>query len=187
MPRTFDAVVVGAGYIGCAIAAELAAAGLRTALLDCGGVAAGASRANYGNVQIQDAELAHSLPLVTSGAAVFKNLPDEQAAGIGYRPLGSLLLIETESQWQLMAARLPALHAAGIPAELVSARRLPELEPLLDSSNVLGACYHPHEAQIYPFALLHATLRRARAHGLSLHLHTKVTNFQVTGGRVSGV
>ena len=55
--RTYDAIVVGAGYIGCAVAAALSETGLRTALLDRGDVPGGASRANYGNVQVQDAEL----------------------------------------------------------------------------------------------------------------------------------
>ena len=52
MNNTFDAIVVGAGYIGSSIAYHLSKAGLKTALFDQGPFAAGASRANYGNIQI---------------------------------------------------------------------------------------------------------------------------------------
>ena len=187
MAHTYDAVVIGAGYIGCAVACHLAAAGLRTALLDRGSVAAGASRANYGNVQVQDVELSHSLPMVTAGFTRFEQLEAKLGCSVGYRPLGSLLLIETESQWQTMQARLPALHAAGISAEMVPADHLPEIEPLLDHTTLLGACYYPDEGQVNPFALMWAYLQKGRKLGLTLHTHTEVTGFDLGGGRVRGL
>ena len=183
---TYDAIVIGAGYIGCSVAYHLAAAGLRTALLDRGGIGAGASSANYGNIQIQDAELEHSLPMILAGREAWEGMEDE-IGDVGRRKLGSLLLIETESQWQTMAARLPRLHAAGIPAELVTSAHLPELEPLLDPTTVLGACYYEHEGQVNPFKLLHAFVRRGREQGLTLHLGVEVTGLDIAGGRVQGV
>jgi len=184
---TYDAIVVGAGYIGCAVAYHLAAAGLKTALLDRGGLAAGASRANYGNIQVQDAELAHSLPMVKAGYARFADLEERLDCSVGLRRIGGLLLIETEAQWRLMADRLPALHAAGIDAELIPAQRLSELEPLLDPSTVLGACYHPHEGQVNPFRLLWAYVRRGLEAGLELGWEAEVLGIDVAGGRVQGV
>ncbi len=185
--HTCDAIVVGAGYIGCAVASALAGAGLRTALLDRGPIPGGASRANYGNVQVQDAELAHSLPMVTAGWRRFADLERELGCSVGYRRMGSLLLIESEAQWRLMAARLPALHAAGIAAELVPAAHLAELEPLLDPWAVLGACYHANEGQVSPFAFLAAFLRLGRRRGLAVYPYTEVTGFDMAGGRVVGL
>jgi len=185
--HTCDALVVGAGYIGCAVAAALAAAGVRTALLDRGPIPSGASRANYGNVQVQDAELAHSLPMVTAGYRRFATLEAELGCSVGYRRVGSLLLIETAAQQQIMAARLPTLHAAGIVAELVPAEHLAELEPLLDRRAVLGACYHADEGQVSPFQFMAAFLRVGRRHGLAVHPHTEVTGFDIAGGRLVGV
>ncbi len=183
----YDAVVVGAGYIGCAVAFHLASAGLRTALLDRGGVAAGASRANYGNIQVQDAELGHSLALVKAGFARFASLEERLDASVGLRSLGGLLLIETEAQWRLMADRLPTLHAAGVEAELVTAGQLKEIEPLLDTSTLLGACYHRHEGQVNPFRLVWAYVQRGLEAGLELGLGVEVHGIDVAGGRVQGV
>jgi sarcosine oxidase subunit beta len=147
-------------------------------------VAAGASRANYGNVQVQDSELHHSLPLTLAGFARCEQLEEELGLPIGYRRLGGLLVIETEAQWQTVQARLPALHAAGIQAEMVPARYLAEVEPLIESDIVLGGCYHQTEAQVYPFALLWAYLRRAGERGLALHLNTELLGFDLHSGRV---
>ncbi|NOX62988.1 MAG: FAD-binding oxidoreductase [Chloroflexi bacterium] len=183
----YDALVIGAGYIGCAVAHDLSEAGLRTALLDRGPVAAGASRANYGNVQVQDAELEHSLSMIMAGFERFANLEARLGRDVGLRKLGSLLLIENEAQWRRMEARLPALHAAGVEAELIPAKYLPEVEPLLDPASALGACYHPHEAQVNPFALIWAYVAAGQEKGLDVHHGVEVTGFEMRGGRVKGV
>ncbi len=187
MTFVYDALVIGAGYIGVSVAYHFSKAGLRTALLDRGGVGSGASRANYGNIQVQDAELAHSLDLIQAGYASFEGLEAELGQPVGLRQLGSLLLIENEAQWQMMAARLPRLHTAGIRAELVEASHLPDLEPLLDVSALLGACYHQREGQIYPFALLSAFLNAGQKRGLSLHWRTEVNAIITRADRVTGV
>ena len=48
MSREFDVIVVGAGIIGCAIAREVARAGLATCILEARDVGAGATRASAG-------------------------------------------------------------------------------------------------------------------------------------------
>ena len=70
---------------------------------------------------------------------------------------------------------------------MVPAERLVELEPLLDSRDLLGACYHPDEGQISPFAFMAAHLRRGQRHGLTLFPNTEVISFDVQGDRVRGV
>lgn len=187
MSFAYDALVVGAGYVGCAVAYGLAAAGLRTALLERATPGAGASGANYGSVQIQDCELGASIPLTLAGAASFAHLEAELDAPFGYRTRGSLLIIENEAQWQVMAARLPALRRAGIAAELVPAERLPEIEPLIDPRAALGACYYPHEGQVWPFHFMQAYLRAGYRCGLQLHRETEVTGFEMRGGRLTGL
>jgi len=187
MNATYDAVVVGAGYIGCSVAYHLASAGLRTALLDRATVGAGASGANYGNVQVQDAELKWSLPMTVAGYQRCERLEEELGCSVGYRRKGCLLIIESESQWRTVADRLPALNAAGIHPELVPREQLPELEPLLECRDLRGACYNPHEGQVDPFKFLWAYVRRGLQCGLDLHVHTEVTGFDVMGGRVQGL
>jgi sarcosine oxidase, subunit beta len=187
MSRNYDALVVGAGYIGCAVAYHLAAAGLRTALLERSAPGGGASGANYGSVQVQDAELTHSLPMTVAGYLCFMNLEAELQADVGFRRRGSLLVIENEAQWRLMEQRLPALRQAGLRAELVPAERLGEIEPLLNPRAALGACYYPDEGQVHPFKLMQAYLHRGREHGLEVYSGTEVVGFGIVRGRLSSL
>jgi sarcosine oxidase, subunit beta len=187
MERTFDAIVVGAGYVGCSIAYHLCAAGLKTALIDQGPIAAGASVANYGNIQIQDMELANSTELIRMAKTRFANLETELDWNVGLRRIGGLLLVENENQWKLMEARLKLLRQAGIPSELLPANRLKEVEPLIDPTRLLGGLYHADEGQVDPFQLIWGYLVRARQRGLQEFYFTEVTGLTAQSGRIVGV
>jgi sarcosine oxidase subunit beta len=187
MNNVFDVIVVGAGYIGSSVAYHLCAAGLRTALFDQGSMAAGASRANYGNIQIQDLELSRSVEMVRMARLRFAMLEEDLSRKVGLRRIGGLLLIENENQWQIMEARLKALHLEGIPSELVPAERLREVEPSLDVSSLLGGLYHDGEGQVDPFQLIWGYLAQARRLGLEEYYFTEVTGFNVKSGQVVGI
>lgn len=187
MERTFDAIVIGAGYIGSSVAYHLCTAGLKTALFDQGSIAAGASRANYGNIQIQDMELTHSMELIQKSKTRFASLEAELDWKVGLRRIGGLLLIENETQWQLMEARLKILRPLGIPSELVPAGRLKEVEPLIDPTRLLGGLYHAEEGQLDPFQLIWGYLLRARQRGLQEYYFTEVTGFTANNGRIEGI
>lgn len=174
MNNTFDAIVIGAGYIGSSIAYHLSKAGLKTALFDQGPFAAGASRANYGNIQVQDLELEHSQELTLKGFEYFSTLEAELDWKLGLRKIGSLLPIETETQWKILELRKERLNKIGIQSELVNARDLGEVEPLLDHTVLIGGLYHSNEGQLDPFQLLWAYLTRAKQHGLSEFFYTPV-------------
>ncbi len=184
---TFDAIVVGAGYIGSAISYYLTLAGLKTALVDQGGIAAGASRANYGNIQVQDAELDDSLPLVLAGRASFETLPAELDYNFDLRSIGSLLIAETEAQVTGLLARAERLRQAGVAVEWLSPDELARLEPHLDATQSCGALYNPAEGQVNPFKLIWAFIHRARMQGLQLLLNTPVQDFVLAPDRVQGV
>ena len=77
LQRSPDAVIVGGGLIGSSIAYHLARAGVRTLLIEQGDLASGASGANFGNVQVEDAEFGLSLELTLRSYARFAELGAE--------------------------------------------------------------------------------------------------------------
>jgi sarcosine oxidase, subunit beta len=183
----FDVVVVGAGVIGCSIAYHLSAAGLRTALLDREQVGAGASGANFGMVQSNDAELNYSLPMVKASLSKYAQLEDELGMSVGFRHIGSLRLLTSEKQWKLSEERSRILPTHGISYEYVPPERIKEIEPVIDPTHLFGATYASTQAQLNPFLLMWAYLRRALACGLALHTYTEVTGFSIGGGKIRGV
>ncbi len=187
MSNNFEALVIGAGYIGCSVAYYLSKAGVKTALLDRERVGGGASRANFGNIQVQDAEMEHSLPMVTEGYRTCLEMEAELELPVGYSRRGALLTIETEAQWKKLESRLQRLHQAGIEAELIPAEQLAEIEPLLDTTQLLGGLYNPNEGQIVPFDLMWGYVSRGRENGLEVFANTEVQDFIIQAGQIKGV
>ena len=185
--RSPDAVVVGGGLIGSSIAYHLARAGVRTLLIEQGDLAAGASGANFGNVQVEDAEFGLSLELTLRSYARFASLEDELAYDLNYRRTGNLLLVENERQWALMQERLALLRAAGVYAELLGRDETCRLEPSLAPEAIAGALYNFDEGTLDPFRLVHAYALHGRDAGLEVWTHTRVAGIEVRGGRVIGV
>lgn len=185
--HSFDALVVGAGVVGCSIAYRLAAAGLKTALLDQGQVGAGASGANLGMVQSNDVELKHSIPLVTTSFSRYERLEEELGMPLDFKRTGILHLLPTEEHWNSSLERAAALSQTGIACEMLPAEQVHEIEAMIDPHTLVGAMYAPHQGQINPFRLMWTYLRRAIPLGLSLHTFTEVTGFDIRSGCVQGV
>ena len=185
--RSWDVVVVGGGLIGSAAAYHLARSGMRTLLLEQGDLASGASGANFGNVQVQDAEFGFSLELTLRGYERFSRLEAELEYDLDYRRTGSLLLIENEGQWAAMERRATGLWAAGVATQLLNQDEICRLVPGLSPESTIGGLYHDKEGELNPFKLVHAYTLRGQQHGLEVRTHTEVIEICVQEGRVVGV
>ena len=74
MRNKYGAIVIGGGYFGCACSYFLAKAGVPTLLLEEKEISRGASGANFGNVQVQDASMGQSYALTLAGFARMKTI-----------------------------------------------------------------------------------------------------------------
>jgi sarcosine oxidase subunit beta len=185
--QSWDVVVVGGGLIGSAAAYHLAQSGVRTLLIEQGDLASGASGANFGNVQVQDAEFGLSMELTLQGYEKFSTLEAELDYDLDQRRTGSLLLIENERQWAAMEQRAADLQAVGVPAQLLDLDGARRLAPGLSPEVIIGALYHDGEGQLNPFKLVQAYALRGQEHGLEVWTHAEVTRVCVQDGRVTGV
>jgi sarcosine oxidase subunit beta len=185
--QKWDVVVVGGGLIGSAAGYHLARSGARTLLIEQGDLASGASGANFGLVQVQDAEFGFDLELTLQGYEIFESLEAELDYDLEYHRTGSLLLIENEQQRTIVERRAARLQAAGVAVQVLEGEEVCRLEPSLSSEGAIAALYHANEGELNPFKLVHAYSLRGRQHGLEIWTHTRVTKVRVQGGRVAGV
>ena len=88
--------------------------------------------------KIQDLEIEYSQALTINGfEKCFSTLEDELDWKLGLRKIGSLLPIETDSQWQILADRKEKLAKIGIQSELITSAILRDVEPLIDANVLL--------------------------------------------------
>jgi len=167
-----DVAVIGAGIVGCAVAAHLAEAGLQVRVLEREAVAAGASGRNSGVVQHPlDAAL---VALHRETLAVYREL-----GLIGAEPAGVLVLAEDPAALAGVGAGFPELAPERLAGAALRAQE-PALAP--DLAAVRLDTGHP----VRPAAATEALAARARAAGARFALG-RPARLVVERGRVAGV
>jgi glycine/D-amino acid oxidase-like deaminating enzyme len=172
--ESFDAIVVGGGLVGAAIAWGLLGQGLSVVLLDEGDVAYRASRGNFGLVWVQSKGLGapHYQRWTRASAAEWPALAADLGARTGLDPglrqPGGVQLCLSEAEFEERAARMERMRREagnfGFDYRMIRAGEglrdmLPGLGP-----KVVGASFTPYDGHANPLVLLHA-LHRAFTEG----------------------
>lgn len=166
--RSADAIVVGGGLVGAAIAHGLRQQGLDTVLLDEGDIAFRASRGNFGLVWVQSKGLgAPWYQCWTRGSAgEWPALAADLAARTGLdtalQQPGGVHLCLSEQEFEDRARRMAQMKAEagnfGFDYRMVRAEELRDMLPGLGPA-VVGASWSPYDGHASPLALLQALHR----------------------------
>ncbi len=171
----FDAIIIGGGVVGCAIARELSRYQLDLCLLEREeDVCCGTSKANSAIVHAGfDAEPGSKKALFNvQGSQMMEDLCRD--LDISYDRCGSLVLCFDEQD----LPRLEQLRQRGIEngvegLEIISGETLREMESAV-SPNAVAALWAPTGAIICPFGLTYALAENAAANGAAFRFDTCV-------------
>ncbi len=177
---SYDAVVVGAGIVGCACAYELASRGMSVCLVDRGAVSGGTTGLGEGNVLCCDKRPGPDLSLAVPGLALFDEIEELLGEEAGIRRKGALVVHADEPGWAAEAARLEGLRAAGVRCSLLSAEEVRDAEPSLRGP-LLGASWFPDDLQCAPRAIAGALARLASARGAVVETGREVLSIVLNG------
>ncbi|OGL20954.1 MAG: hypothetical protein A3K12_05715 [Candidatus Rokubacteria bacterium RIFCSPLOWO2_12_FULL_71_19] len=186
MASAWDAIVVGAGVIGSAVAYFLQEAGLRVCLLDRGAVAAGTTSASAGHTSVQGRVPGPALDLALANVRLLGELKRALPDDFEYAQSGGLILAEDETEYRLLR-QFTAKQAHHAPVEFWEAEEVRRAEPHLDPRRILGATYCALDGYANPVRLAIALARGARARGAEVLPHTEVVGILTEGGRATGV
>jgi glycine/D-amino acid oxidase-like deaminating enzyme len=166
--KRYDAIVIGGGLVGSAIAYGLARAGLTTALLDEGDVAFRASRGNFGLVWVQSkGEGAPHYQRWTRGSAdqwarLAAELADKTGIEVGYRRGGGVHLCLGDEEFDQRRQRMERMRREagnlGFEYRMLDHRELADLLPGTGPA-VTGASWTPYDGHANPLRLLRALHR----------------------------
>ena len=187
-----DAVVVGAGLIGSAIALRLTQDGLRVALLEKNVPGREASWAGAGMLSpAPDAPAA--IPVVPFGRASLSLYPQfigevEEISGrsVGYRRDGAIELLFSADAERELSTLIALHHALGLPSEPLPVDEAIKMEPGL-TRRARAAAYFPYEACVDNRALTEALLAAVSKSGVELFPGTNVREVVIDHGRCAGV
>ncbi len=178
----YDAVVIGAGVIGCAVAQRLALYKGRFAVIDRGhDVSEGASKANSGIVHAgYDAKPGtEKARLNLKGARMFPQLCAK--LGVLYGKPGALVLAFNEEDKATLEALLAQAKENGVPGCMIIKRdRILKMEPLVNPE-VLYALYVPESGLVSPYEFTCALADSAAENGVEFLLGQTVKRLAHNG------
>jgi glycine oxidase len=192
--ETFEAIVIGGGVIGLAIARELKKRGVERILLlekneTCG---AEASSAAAGMLAPQaEADSADDFfNLCRESRDLYGNFADELLVETGVNvqldQTGTLYLAFDGTDLEEIEKRFAWQRTADLPVEKINRREVLELEPNI-SERVLGALLFPLDWQVENRNLIRALVESLAARNVSIQCSTAVEKILFENGKVSGV
>jgi len=191
-PRSaYEVVIVGGGGHGLATAYFLAKEhGLRNvAVLERGAIGQGNSGRNTQVVRSDYFHLASS-KFFERSLQLYEGLSRELNYNVMLSQRGKVSLLHSPHEMELARRAVNAIRMNGVDAEIVTARELAKLEPMLNLGcrfPIEGAAVQwrggisRHDAVVWGFA------RAAGALGVDIVQGCEVTGFRIDGGRVRGV
>ncbi|QCP54963.1 FAD-binding oxidoreductase [Trinickia violacea] len=188
---TADVVIVGAGIVGAACAAELAARGMTVDVLDAQGIGGGATAAGMGHLVVMNDSPAE-LALSRYSRDLWLELAPHLRARDAFSRCGTLWVAADEEEWEAARAMHDALTAQHVAAQLLDAGALRACEPALAPS-MAGGLLVEHDSIVYaPAAAQWLLTQSSGAARIRVRLGSEVRELDAThatlanGERVNG-
>jgi D-hydroxyproline dehydrogenase subunit beta len=170
---TAEVLIVGAGIVGAACAAELAAGGMRVEVLERNGIGGGATAAGMGHIVVMNdspAEFALSAWSRELWLALAPQLRERDA----FARCGTLWVAADEEEWQAARAMHEAFVARGVAAQLLDSAALRACEPAL-APDMAGGLRIEHDSIVYAPTVAEWLLTQSPAAGnIRVRLETEV-------------
>ena len=169
-----QAVVIGGGITGCSILYHLTKLGWSDVmLLERSELTAGSTwHAAAGN---------HVLHALTTMSKIhhytitqFPKIEAETGQSCGIHPVGGIYLASTPERLDQLKIQHAKARYLGIDFETISLDEVSRLNPLIDTSEVLGAWFEPTECHVDPAGVCNAYAKGAQAGGAEVHRFTPV-------------
>lgn len=184
-----DAVVIGGGVNGAAVAYNLLKQGMKDVVLcekstfcsgSTGRCGAGVREqwGSEGNCRLAQASLDR-----------FERLADELSYGhdLEFKQQGYLMLAHTEKEWDQFRENVELQNRLGIASKLCTPAEAREIVPALNTDGMFGATFNARDGHANPFQVTRAYLTAAERRGADINYFTEVTGIEVAGGKVKSV
>ena len=146
--KAYDAIVIGAGIVGAACAAECVREGLRVAIVEAGIVGGGATAAGMGHLVVMDDSEAQ-FALTRYSQQLWDEISEELPREVEYDASGTIWIAADDDEMAEARGKEQFYSNRGVRVEVLDAHSLAEAEPNL-RRGLLGGLRVPGDSVIYP-------------------------------------
>ncbi len=175
-----DVCVIGGGVMGLATAYYLLKTGKTVAVLEKAEVGSGASSSCDDMILLQSKKPGITLTLAMESLEMYKELPVELGADIGFLSLGGMVIIEDEKQLKIMEDFVKQQISYGLDVEIVGRDILFKKQPHV-AKYMIASTYSASDSQVNPLLLMRAFLHNGLKMGMDVFRYTPVQEITQTG------
>ncbi|HVI72532.1 MAG TPA: FAD-dependent oxidoreductase [Pyrinomonadaceae bacterium] len=180
--KTYDAVIIGAGIVGAACAAECAREGLSVAIVEAGIVGGGATAAGMGHLVVMDDSEAQ-FALTRYSQQLWDEISDELPREVEHDACGTIWIAVDDDEMAEVRRKERFYSERGVRVEVLDAQSVAEAEPNL-RPGLVGGLRVPGDSVIYPPCAAQFFVDQATAKGADLFIGKAVETVTADGVRL---
>ncbi len=180
MTATYDVIVVGAGIVGAACAAECVGDGFKVLVIDRGPIGGGTTGAGMGHLVVMDDSEAQ-FALTAYSCSLWRRLAPDLPADVEYDACGTLWVAADEEEMIEVRRKAAYYQERGVRVEVLSGAEVANAEPNL-RPGLAGGLRVVDDAVIYPPCAARFLLTLAQQKGAEIKLGAHVRELLTGGG-----
>jgi glycine/D-amino acid oxidase-like deaminating enzyme len=180
--KIYDAVIIGAGIVGAACAAECAREGLSVAIVEAGIVGGGATAAGMGHLVVMDDSEAQ-FALTRYSQQLWDEIGDELPREVEHDACGTIWIAVDDQEMAEVKRKEKFYSERGVRVEVLDAQSVAEAEPNL-RPGLVGGLRVPGDSVIYPPCAAQFFVDEAVARGAGLFVGKAVEKITPEGVRL---
>ena len=182
MSQSFDIIIVGAGIVGAACAAECAAGGLKVLVLDRGPIGGGTTAAGMGHLVVMDDSEAQ-FALTDYSRQLWLKLKPRLPGDVEYELCGTLWVAADDEEMEEVYRKQKYYSERGVRVEVLDAAAVRQAEPNL-RHGLAGGLRVVEDGVLYPPCAARFLLEEAQKDGAELRNGVAVRELLPDGGVV---
>jgi sarcosine oxidase, subunit beta len=187
VPNQAEAVIIGGGVNGLAIAYELSKRGMKDiVVLEKNYLGSGSTGRCGGGIR-QQWTTEENIRLAQESVTAYENLATELGLQTFFRQGGYLMVTDDEQHLDSMRKAVALQNRCQVPTEFLQPEDCLKIAPQLDVSSIKGATYCPKDGTAYPFSVVWGYARACEKAGVKVYIRTEVTKVRTDGDRITGV
>ncbi|HLP78297.1 MAG TPA: FAD-dependent oxidoreductase, partial [Candidatus Paceibacterota bacterium] len=180
MNKPYDLIIVGAGIVGAACAAECARGGLRVLVVDRGPIASGTTAAGMGHIVVMD-DSEPQFALTNFSRQLWLNLRPELPADVEYEVCGTLWVAADDEEMAEVHRKQKFYSQRGVRVEVLNGADVQKAEPNL-RAGMAGGLRVVDDGVIYPPCASRFLLEQAKQRGAEVRTGVAVQALLPEGG-----
>ncbi len=180
--RAYDIVIVGAGIVGAACAAECAQEGMLVAVVEAACVGGGATGAGMGHILVVDDSEA-LFALTYYSRSLWDQLAEELPPECEFQRYGTIWIASEDEDMELLKRKEQFYRARGVAVQILDERALAEAEPNL-RKGLRGGLLVVADSVVYPPCAAQFLLERAQARGAKIFFGQPALQCEAQGVRL---